>query len=154
MLPLIFQTVADAGFMDADELADLIPLSQVTPGPIAVNAATYVGFNTAGFFGSVCSTLGVALPSFVLIIIVSSFLERFNESSIISGIFAGIRPVTAGLIGSAVIVIGRTVLVTGTHLNVIPAAIFAVSFILALKFKVSPIKITLIMAVVGAFACS
>ncbi len=154
MLPMIFQTVEDAGFMAADELAMLVPLSQVTPGPIAVNAATYVGFKSGGLLGAAAATLGVGLPSFVLIIIVSSFLKKFNESKAIKGIFAGIRPVTAGLIAAAVIVIGKTVLWTGTHINAIPMAIFAVSFLLAAKFKISPIKITIIMAVAGGvLAC-
>ncbi|MBQ2746846.1 MAG: chromate transporter [Firmicutes bacterium] len=150
MLPLIFKTVEDAGFMSTEELAMLVPLSQVTPGPIAVNAATYVGFNTAGIFGAAAATLGVGMPSFILILIVSSFLKKFSESNIIKGLFTGIRPVTAGLIASAVIVIGQTVLWTGTHLNPVPAAIFVVSFLLISKTKLSPIKITLLMAVVGA----
>ena len=154
MLPLIFQTVEKSGFMTADVLADLVPLSQVTPGPVAVNAATYVGFDAGGVLGAMCSTIGVALPSFILIISVSSFLNKFHESRVVTGIFAGIRPITAGLIASAVVVIGKTVLVTGNHINAVSAVIFVVSFVLAAKFKLSPIKITLIMAVVGVFACS
>ena len=86
---------------------------------------------------------------FILIISVSSFLNKFHESRVVTGIFAGIRPITAGLIASAVVVIGKTVLVTGNHINAVPAVIFVVSFVLAAKFKLSPIKITLIMAVVG-----
>ena len=82
MLPLIFQTVEKSGFMTADVLADLVPLSQVTPGPVAVNAATYVGFDAGGVLGAMCSTIGVALPSFILIISVSSFLNKFHESRI------------------------------------------------------------------------
>ena len=63
MLPLIFQSVKDFGMMTASEFSDLVALSQVTPGPIAVNAATYVGFNGAGIPGALAATLGVALPS-------------------------------------------------------------------------------------------
>ena len=65
MLPLIFQSVKDFGMMTASEFSDLVALSQVTPGPIAVNAATYVGFNGAGIPGALAATLGVALPSFI-----------------------------------------------------------------------------------------
>ena len=68
MLPLIFQSVKDFGMMTASEFSDLVALSQVTPGPIAVNAATYVGFNGAGIPGALAATLGVALPSFILIL--------------------------------------------------------------------------------------
>ena len=64
MLPLIFQSVKDFGMMTTSEFSDLVALSQVTPGPIAVNAATYVGFNGAGIPGALAATLGVALPSF------------------------------------------------------------------------------------------
>ena len=68
------------------------------------------------------------LPSFIIILIVARIYEKFKSSKLVSGIMSGLKPAVIGLIGSAVIVIGRTVLVTGTHLNVIPAAIFTVSF--------------------------
>ena len=113
MLPLIFQSVKDFGMMTASEFSDLVALSQVTPGPIAVNAATYVGFNGAGIPGALAATLGVALPSFILILIVVQFLERFQESRGIQGAFLGIRPVTVGLIAAAVLFVGETVLVNG-----------------------------------------
>ena len=87
MLPLIFQSVQDFGMMTAAEFSDLVALSQVTPGPIAVNAATYVGFNGAGIPGALAATLGVSLPSFILILIVVKFLERFQESKGIQGAF-------------------------------------------------------------------
>ena len=109
MLPLIFQSVQDFGMMTAAEFSDLVALSQVTPGPIAVNAATYVGFNGAGIPGALAATLGVSLPSFILILIVVKFLERFQESKGIQGAFLGIRPVTVGLIASAVLFVGETV---------------------------------------------
>ena len=79
MLPLIFQSVKDFGMMTASEFSDLVALSQVTPGPIAVNAATYVGFNGAGIPGALAATLGVALPSFILILIVVQFLVNNGQ---------------------------------------------------------------------------
>lgn len=154
MLPLIFQSVQQFDFMTAEEFSNLVALSQVTPGPVAVNAATYVGFNFGGVEGAVIATAGVALPSFILIIIISAFLERFKENKITQGMFTGIRPVTAGLIASAALVMGRTVIVTAGSLNVIPACIFAATFVLSWKFKISPIKLTLIMGAVGAFICA
>lgn len=165
MLPLIFQSVQDFGFMSAEEFSDLVALSQVTPGPIAVNAATYVGFNYSGVLGAGVATLGVCLPSFVLILIVMKFMEKFKESKGLEGAFLGIRPVTVGLIGAAAIFVAETVLVDGKlfsmrlltdpagYINVIPCVIFAVTLVLAGKFKISPIKITILMAVVGAFLC-
>lgn len=165
MLPLIFQSVQDFGFMTAQEFSNLVALSQVTPGPIAVNAATYVGLNYAGVPGAAVATLGVCLPSFILILIVMKFIERFKESKGLEGAFLGIRPVTVGLIGAAAIFVAETSLVNGTlfsaelfknpgsYINVLPCVIFAVTLVLAGKFKVSPIKITILMAIVGAVLC-
>lgn len=165
MLPLIFQSVQDFGIMTSHEFSNLVALSQVTPGPIAVNAATYVGFNYAGVLGAMTATLGVCLPSFLLILLVMKFMEKFKESKGLEGAFLGIRPVTVGLIGAAAIFVAETSLVNGTlfsaeiftspgtYINVIPCVIFAVTLILAGKFKVSPIKITILMAIVGAVLC-
>lgn len=80
MLPLIFQSVQTFGIMSSQEFSNLVALSQVTPGPMAVNAATYVGFNYAGIPGAMVATLGVCLPAFILMIIVFKFIQRFNDS--------------------------------------------------------------------------
>ncbi|MDO4546302.1 MAG: chromate transporter [Bacillota bacterium] len=165
MLPLIFQSVQEFGVMSYREFSDLVALSQVTPGPIAVNAATFVGFNYAGLPGAAIATFGVCLPSFVLMLIVLKFIEKFNESRGIQGAFAGIRPVTVGLIGAAVIFVSETVLVNGAliseqlftggieYFNLIPMAIFAVTILLVGVFKMRPIKIMIIMGVAGALLC-
>ncbi len=165
MLPLIFQSVQDFGIMTAGEFSNLVALSQVTPGPIAVNAATYVGLNYGGLPGAAAATLGVCLPSFVLMLLVMKCMEKFKESKGMEGAFLGIRPVTVGLIAAAVIFVSDTVLVKGQllsakifqdpagYINVIPCLIFVVTLILAGKFKVSPIKITILMAIVGAILC-
>lgn len=165
MLPLIFQSVQDFGVMSAQEFSDLVALSQVTPGPIAVNAATYIGFNYAGLLGSVIATLGVCIPSFALILVVMKFMEKFKESKGLEGAFLGIRPVTVGLIGAAAVFVAETSLVKGEllsmrflqnpaeYINVIPCVIFAVTLVLAGKFKLSPIKITILMGIVGAVLC-
>lgn len=165
MLPLIFQSVKDFGMMTAAEFSDLVALSQVTPGPIAVNAATYVGFNGAGIPGALAATLGVSLPSFILILIVVKFLERFQESKGIQGAFLGIRPVTVGLIASAVLFVGETVLVNGpiistklftegtSYFNWIPIMLCAATLLLAGVFKVKPITLMIVMGVAGALLC-
>ena len=153
MLPLIFQEVQRAAMMTAEEFSNLVALSQVTPGPVAVNAATYVGYQYGGIPGSTFATIGVALPSFVIVLIVSSLLKKAEGSSLVDSIFTGIRPVTVGLIASAAIVIGRTSIIVGGSVNLLCCAIFAVSFVLIYKFKLSPIKIMLIMGAAGALLC-
>ena len=165
MLPLIFQSVQEFGIMSPQEFSDLVALSQVTPGPMAVNAATYVGFNFAGFPGAVVATLGVSVPSFIIMLIVANFVKRFYYSWPIMGIFTGIRPVTAGLIGAAAVMLSETVLFNShifskeffmniaNNINPIPCLIFLVSFLLIAKMKVSPIFIILGMGLIGAFVC-
>lgn len=165
MLPLIFQSVQDFGFMTAHEFSNLVALSQVTPGPIAVNAATYVGLNYAGIPGAVTATLGVCSPAFILMLLVMKFMETFKESKGLEGAFTGIRPATVGLVGAAAVFVAETALVKGalfsaslvqdpiSYINWIPAAIFAATLILAGKFKISPIKITILMGAVGAVLC-
>ena len=165
MLPLIFQSVQEFGVMSQQDFSDLVALSQVTPGPIAVNAATFVGYNYAGLAGALMATLGVSLPSFIMILIVCRFIERFYDSKGIQGAFFGIRPVTVGLIGAAVIYVSEDVLVKGAliaselfsegidYINIIPIIIFAVTIVLVGAFKMKPVKVMIIMGIAGAFLC-
>lgn len=165
MLPLIFQSVQDFGIMTAGEFSDLVALSQVTPGPVAVNAATYVGFNYSGFPGALTATLGVCIPSFIIMLIVMKFIDKFNDSRIVQGAFTGIRPVTVGMIAAAAIFVSENVLVNGSlisaevfsggldYFNLIPIAIFAVTVVLVGVFKMRPIKVMIIMGIAGALLC-
>ena len=160
MLPLIFQTVKQFGYMSAEEFANLVALSQITPGPVAVNAATFIGFSFAGLGGALCATFGVALPSFLLIITVIKFLDKFNNNKALDATFSGIRPATVGLIAAASVFVGQTSLIKEgaasllAGIDLAPCLIFLASLIMATKFKLSPIKIILITAVAGAIFCS
>lgn len=151
MLPMIYQSAATFSLMSADEFSNLVAISQVTPGPIAVNAATYVGYNAAGFSGALIATVGVAVPSFVLVILVCHFMARFRESTLMEGAFTGIRPVTAGLIASAVIFMGES---TFENLTPVTAGILVLSVVLVGKFRVSPVMIVLGSGLIGAAFCS
>lgn len=163
MLPLIFQSVQDFGMMTASEFANLVALSQVTPGPIAINAATYVGFNSAGVVGAIFATFGIVLPSFILVYIIAHFLDKFKESSLIESAFSGIRPATVGLVGSAIIFIGESSLFNDTftfeniarmgydYIEPIGIIIFIIAIIVSGKFKVNPIIITLLGGAAGVF---
>ncbi len=165
MLPLIFQSVQDFGVMSSHEFSDLVALSQVTPGPVAVNAATYVGFNYSGIPGALVATLGVCLPSFIVVLIVMKFIEKFNDSKGVQGAFVGIRPVTVGLIAAAAVFVSETVLVNGSvfskelftggleFFNLIPIGLFVISIILVGVFKVRPIRVMIIMGIAGALLC-
>ena len=156
MLPLIQEEVAAKGWVDNAALVDFVAVSESTPGPFAVNMATYVGSEVGGFFGSVCATLGVVLPSFLIILIVARCYEQFRQSKTVKGIMSGLKPAVVGLIGGAVISVGATVFFpAGWTLHVftslsfyLAAGISAVMLVLAFK-KVHPILIICLSAVLG-----
>lgn len=160
MLPLIYQSVRSLGYMSAEEFSNMVALSQVTPGPVAVNAATYVGLLNSGIAGAVVATIGVCLPCFLIMLAVSTFLEKYKDNRIVEGAFSGIRPVTIGLVGTAAVFIADGVLTKGTlvstsmadpdYYNLIPIGIFVLSILLMGKFKVKPIWTLLIMAGAGS----
>jgi chromate transporter len=163
MLPLIYQGVQQFGIMSAEEFSNLVALSQVTPGPIAVNAATYVGFQYAGVPGAAAATLGISLPSFILVIMIVHFMKKFKESQGVTAVLGGIRPATVGLLASAVVFLSETSLfnvgIFSTALFKDPAAyfnglsilFFVVVVILFAKLKISPILLTVISGIAGAF---
>ncbi len=103
MLPLIQERVVQHGWMTSEQITNFIAVSESTPGPFAINIATYVGTETGGVVGAICSTLGVVLPSFLIILLVAQFYERFKQSRLVAGAMTGLRPVVVGLIGSAVL---------------------------------------------------
>lgn len=160
MLPLMYQELTEHEIISPEKFSDLVALSQVTPGPVAVNAATYVGLETGGLFTAIVATIGVCLPCFVIMLIVTRMLERFKENALVQGAFVGIRPATVGLIAAAVVFLAEGVLVKGSlvsaqmadpgYYNLIPIGIFGVSIVLMSALKVKPIYVILIMAFVGA----
>ena len=154
MLPMIYQGAADLGLMSSEEFSDLVGISQVTPGPLAVNAATYVGYSAQGLAGALVATLGVAIPSFVLVLLVMSFMERFRGNKTIEGAFVGIRPVTVGLMAAASVFMAKSVIsFSAEPQTYIGIAIAAISILLAGKFRVSPVLIVIIAGVAGAILC-
>ena len=162
MLPLIFQTVGDHGFLTADEFSRMVALAPALPGPVSINAVSYAGFVVAGAPGAAVSVLAIACPSFVLVLLVMKFLDRFKNSASISAVFAGIRPVAIGLIGAAAVMISENTLFFGSllsaewskkglgYLEPVPCAIFAAVFVLALKTKISPFLMIVLAVAAGA----
>ncbi len=156
MLPLIQEEAVNHGWADPQTLIDLVAVSESTPGPFAVNMATYVGIVTAGIPGAVCATLGVVLPSFVIILIVAKFYVKFRSSFIVKGIMSGLKPAVVGLIGAAALSVLVTVFLPGgismslftSPVLYISLAVFGVSLLLSLK-KAHPIMIILISALLG-----
>ncbi|MBP3412062.1 MAG: chromate transporter [Oscillospiraceae bacterium] len=156
MLPLIQQKVLEKGWLTLEEIVDFVAVSESTPGPFAVNISTYVGAEVGGVLGSVCATLGVVLPSFIVILIVAKCYIRFKNSKLVSGAMFALRATVVGLMAGAVFGMLPTVfLSTGiawtsllTAEFLCSAVIFLTMLVLALK-KVSPIILILCSAAAG-----
>lgn len=156
MIPLITEEVMRHQWLTESEIVDFIAVSESTPGPFAINIATYVGIETAGPLGAVAATLGVVLPSLIIIIIVAKCYDKFRKAKPVDAALQGIRPVAVGLIGTAVISIGRTAFVfEGMQLSdllpysfVSKVVIFAIVLVCMFK-KVKPIKLIIISACLG-----
>ena len=92
--------VSKRGWLTKDEFLDMLAIAESTPGPIAINSATFIGYKAAGFFGSTFATLGVILPSFIIIYVISLFLDKFLALTIVANAFRGIQACVVYLIGS------------------------------------------------------
>ena len=156
MLPLIEQEVVGNGWMSVEDMVDFVAVSESTPGPFAVNISTYVGAETAGVAGAFFATLGVVLPSFLVILIVAKCYAKFRSSRAVGGFLYGLRPTVAGLIAGAVWTLLPTVFFrSGFSATALlgpeflcAAGIFGVMLVLALK-KIDPIIIIVSSAAAG-----
>lgn len=109
MLPLLEEElVVKHQWISTNDFIDILAISEMTPGPIAINSATFLGYRVNGILGSAVSTLAVVLPSFIVITLIYKFINRFKSSPYIDWIFRGIRPVVLGLIGAAAVTVGKT----------------------------------------------
>ena len=163
MLPLIQSTVLSKGWMPHEQLVDFVAISESTPGPFAINIATYIGIERAGLPGAICTTLGVVMPSFIVILLVARIYEKFNSNKIVKGVMTGLKPAVIGLIASAVLSIGKTVLIPDiknikaigeifTTELLCSVIIFAIGLFLILKKKAHPILVVALSAILGILA--
>lgn len=109
-LPFLYNISDATDWYTHMDLADMVAVSESTPGPMGVNMATYVGFTTGGVPGAVTATLGLITPSVIVIIIVARFLRRFSENRYVKGVFYGLRPASVGLIAAACFLVGKLAL--------------------------------------------
>ena len=110
MIPLIKEVVLSHGWMDEEHFIDMIGLSEVTPGPIAVNMATFIGSEQGGFLGSTIATLGVILPAFIIMLLISILLKKFMKNRFVQATLGGIKTVAVALIASSAIILLSDVL--------------------------------------------
>ena len=148
MLSLIRHEIMGHGWLTESMFTDIVAISQMTPGPIGINTATYIGYTATGgtILGSAIATLAVVLPSFILVLYTSKFIQIHHESSAIKGIFAGLRPVVVGLIGSAALLLMNRENFKELFSSI---AICVVAFILAYFVKLHPIIIVILAGIAG-----
>ena len=131
MIPIIQKEVSEKRkWVDEREILDIIAISESTPGPIAVNLATYVGYKIAGVFGAIFSTIGLALPSFVIILAISFFYDEFIKIRAFQAIFKGLKVGVIILLFGAVLKLRK-----GVNVNLIGSIMFAVTLIASLIFS-------------------
>ena len=105
MIPLMQSEIVGGGMIDAELFVDFIAISESTPGPFAVNMATFIGMNQAGFLGAMFTTFGVILPSFLIILLIASLGSRFLDSKYVKHAFRGLKPAVIGLVLSVALML-------------------------------------------------
>ncbi|NLZ61163.1 MAG: chromate transporter [Acholeplasmataceae bacterium] len=158
MIPMIEEEVLKQGWLDSiDTLVDFVAISESTPGPFAVNIATFIGYQQQGILGAAVATIGVVLPSFVIISIIARFYKRFSTNSYVNGFLGGVKPVIVGILGA----VGLGLVLRGTlhtdilnlaamQIDLIAIAIFVVVLVISrILPKINPIYLILISAVLG-----
>ena len=101
-LPFLMDLTSRYDWFTASELANMVAISESTPGPVGINMATFAGYHAAGIPGALVATLSLVAPALIIITIIAKFLENFRENKIVTAVFYGIRPAVAALIGYAV----------------------------------------------------
>lgn len=156
-LPLIEQqTIEVNGWITNQQFIDILTLSEMTPGPIAINAATFTGNQIAGLWGGIVATIGVTLPSVIIVLILAYFYFKYKSIKMVQGVIQGLRPAVVALIASA----GLTIFLTAmfghsefplqlSQLNIVSVVLFIVGLFLMRRYKLSPIQIMILSGISG-----
>lgn len=156
-MPLIQNQVVDLHpWLTMQQFADVMTIAEMTPGPIAINAATFVGIQIAGIPGAIVATLGCVFPSCVIVLILAYVYYRFRGLTVLQGILAGLRPAVVAMIASAGISLAimafygrRTLPKDLTSINYISVALFAAGLLILRKWKVNPVAVIALSGVAG-----
>lgn len=150
MLSLIQnEVVVQNHWMTNAEFTDIVAISQMTPGPIAINSATYIGYSVAGFWGSVVATTAVCLPALTLMILITRFFLHLRDNRYVKGAIAGMKPVVVGMIGAAALLLMFPKSADGaSFIDGWSWALFAAAMVASLK-KVNPILLIVLGAMAG-----
>ncbi len=160
MIPMITDEVVSKGWATAELLTDFIAIAESTPGTFAINTATFIGMELHGIVGAIVGTLGVMLPSFIIILIIAKFFGKFSDNKYVKAFLWGVRPVVVGLIVSATYSIARTHIMMNEDFATVKEfflavdwkaiGIFALVFIVSRLKKMHPIWLICIAGAAGA----
>ncbi len=160
MIPLVQDVVVSNEWLALEEFKAMLGVCESTPGPVAINMATYIGSIQGGFFGSLCATFGVVLPSFIIILLIASILNKFAENKFLKNFIRGVKPIVTALILSTGLIllaecIGMNIQEFKFNFNYVSIIVFVIIitiymvFTKAFKKKISAIYLILISAVLG-----
>ncbi len=158
VLPLIEQyVIKDHGWLTYEQYTDIITLSEITPGPIALNAASFTGFTAAGFLGSVIATFACVLPSLIIVSTLAVLYIRFRSAPVFSSVLSMLRPAICAIIFSAFLTIALLAFfnvsdlaaLASVKVNIPSILIFLAAFALLCTKKMSPIAVILLSGAVG-----
>ncbi len=150
MLSLIHsEVVVQNAWLSNSEFADIVAISQMTPGPIAINSATYVGYSVAGIWGSIVATIAVCLPALTLMILITRFFLHLHKNRLVKGVIVGMRPVVIGMIGAATLLLMFPTDNEGaSFIDVWSWVLFGIALAASYK-RVNPILLIILSAVAG-----
>ena len=138
------EVVINNHWLTSSEFFDIVAISQMTPGPIAINAATFVGFRQGGVLGAVVCTFGVILPSLLIMTLITVSYLKLKHKPWFQSVFHYLRPLSIGLIAAAAIIAGRDAIVDWFSI-----AVFAVCFVLSWKYRINPFLMLLLAGITG-----
>ena len=148
MIPLIQKEVVDnKNWITDGDILEIVAIAESTPGPIAINAATFVGYKVCGFFGALCATLGVVLPSFVIIAVIAGVLNRFEDVKAVQYAFNGVRAGVLALIIKALVSMYKQ-----CRKNALSYAIMGAAFVAAAILKINVLLVIICCAAAGLIA--
>lgn len=147
MLSLIqFEVVDRHQWLTSQQFTDIVAISQMTPGPIGINSATYIGYTVTGnVWGSIIATLAVCLPSFLLVLLISYYFAKFKNNKYVNAAMSGLLPMSVGLIAAAALLLMNR----ENFIDYKSLLIFVAAFILTWKYKVHPILMICLAGAAG-----
>lgn len=148
------EVVTRYGWLTPQEFTDIVAVSQMTPGPIGINSATYVGFTATGsVWGSIVATFAVVLPSFILMLTISKFFLKYQKHPLVEAVFKGLRPAVVGLLASAALVLMNEENFSSPaddlYSFIVSCLLFIITFIGTRRFKLNPIGMIIVCGIAG-----